>query len=70
MDALKLIPEMTRSDPYWVGTFAATIGIAAQAIDQGMPKEARRMLREALADFIASPLPSEELRVTLRGYLT
>lgn len=70
MDAFSLIPsEMVKTDPYWVGTFAAVAGEASQAIDESDPKRARRLLRSTLAEFIASPVPNEELRQMLRGYL-
>jgi hypothetical protein len=48
---------------------SATLGIAAESIDNSNPKGARRELRSVLAEFIASPVPSEELREELRGYL-
>jgi hypothetical protein len=70
VDAFNLIPsEMVKTDPYWLGSFAAVAGIAAQAIDEHDPKRARRLLRSTLAEFIASPVPNEELRSMLRGYL-
>lgn len=70
MDAFSLLPsEMARTDAYWVGRMSATLGIAAESIDNSNPKGARRELRSVLAEFIASPVPSEELREMLRGYL-
>lgn len=53
----------------WLGKLSATVGIAAEDIAQGEPKVARSQLRSTLAAFIASPVPSEELREMLRGYL-
>lgn len=74
MDAFQLIPPeqvraMARTDPYWVGRGFATIGLAIEAIEQDDHKRARRDLRGCLAEFIASPVPQEELRADLRRYL-
>ena len=69
MDAFKLIPEAARSDAYWTGSLSTTIAIAAQYLDHRDHRGAKKLLRSQLAEFIASPVPSEELRVILRGYL-
>lgn len=70
MDACSLTrSEMARTDAYWVGQMSATLAIAAESIDNHNPKGARRELRSVLAEFIASPVPSDELRDMLRGYL-
>jgi hypothetical protein len=64
MDALSLIP-MERTDGYWIGRLSVAVGYGTEHTD----KHAREVLRECLAEFIASPVPSEELRKALRGYL-
>jgi len=76
MDAFRLIPpdearamERDYPDAFWSGKLSATLGIAIEAIDQQDPKRARKDLRSTLAQFIASPVPSEELRGYLRPYL-
>jgi hypothetical protein len=38
-------------------------------IENHDPRGAKRYLRATLADFIASPVPAEETRKLLRGYL-
>jgi hypothetical protein len=38
-------------------------------IEQHNEKAARRYLQATLAEFIASPVPAEETRKLLRGYL-
>lgn len=70
MTAKHNITELARMDAYWTGKMSATIGIAIEAIDQNDSKRARRDLRGCLAEFIASPVPQEELRQDLRRYLT
>lgn len=58
-----------RSDGYWLGRMSCVLGIAAQYIDEGAEKEARKHLRSTLAEFIASPVPCEEVRESLRRYM-
>ena len=60
---------MERTEPFWTGRMSATIGIAIEAIDEKDPKRARKDLRNCLAEFITSPVPSDELRGLLRPYL-
>ena len=67
--SLEQVREMAKTEPYWTGRMSATIGIAIEAIDQNDAKRARRDLRGCLAEFIASPIPQEELRQDLRRYL-
>ena len=67
--SLEEVRAMARTEPYWTGRMSATIGIAIEAIDEDDPKRARRDLRGCLAEFIASPVPQEELRRDLRRYL-
>lgn len=64
------LQAMARTEPFWTGKMSATIGIAIEAIGQSDPKRARKDLRSTLAEFIASPVPSDELRGLLRPYLT
>lgn len=66
MDALSLIPQAFQEHPsFWLGSLSAALGEVAR-----MPeKEAQRYCRSKVAEFIASPVPSEELREALRGYL-
>ena len=67
MDALRLIKhEHAHTDGYWMGALSMRIAISAQTLGK---HEVGHELRETLAQFIASPVPSEELRGMLRGYL-
>lgn len=59
--------ELERSDPFWLGRLSAAIGEAVHP--KRDPEHVREDLRQTLAAFIASPVPSEELRVILRKYL-
>jgi hypothetical protein len=69
MDAFNLIPESyVRSDAFWLGRLSTAIGIAAENVKTN-PAAAQKDLRATLAEFIASSVPSEELRQGLRGYL-
>jgi hypothetical protein len=55
------------TEGFWLGRLSAHIGEAINP-DRN-PKAVRAELKAALAEFIASPVPSEELRVILRRYL-
>ena len=63
------VREMERTAGFWLGRLSATVGIAAEALDHEDPKRARKDLRATLAEFVASPVLSEELRKLLREYL-
>jgi hypothetical protein len=65
MDAFQLVP-MEHADAFWVGRLSACIGEASERTTE---KHVRDDLRDCLAQFIASPVPSEELRRLLRPYL-
>ncbi len=54
------------TDGFWRGRMAATIGEASTRVKE---KDVRDDLRACLSEFIASPVPSEELRKMLRPYL-
>ena len=62
-------PTIDQTDGYWLGRMSAVLGIAAQYLDEGREKDARRHLRSTLAAYIASPVPCEEVREDLRKYL-
>ena len=65
MDVLTLVPEeMERSDPYWVGVLSMSIALAIPKIEK--PAYVREDLRRALEDFLRSPVPSAELKDSLR----
>ena len=66
MNALSLIPEHARSDPFWVGSLSMAIACAVRETDH---KHAQRNLKRTLDDFLHSPLPSEELRGMLQEEL-
>ena len=69
-DAFSLIPpEYASSDGFWIGRLSTAQGEAARMIANHDPKAAQKYLTETLAAFVASPVPSEELRRGLRGYL-
>jgi hypothetical protein len=53
---------------FWIGQLSTTVAIASQTV-RDQPKAAQKDLRSCLAEFIASPVPSEELREILRPYL-
>ena len=54
----------------WLGRWSAAAGEATRMIENHDPKGARRYLQATLAEFIASPVPAEETRKLLRGYLS
>ncbi len=58
--------EYEKSAHYWNGRLGATVGYAAKEMPKGHQRE---VVKETLAEFIASPVPSEELRAMLRTYL-
>lgn len=58
MDALALIPEHARSDPYWNGSLSMALVLTLN----GDAQAGKRTLNE----FLASPLPSRELREMLK----
>lgn len=58
---------MHKTDGFWLGRLSAAIGEAVHP--KRDPQHVREELRLTLAEFIASPVPSEELRVILRKYL-
>lgn len=58
---------MERTDGFWLGRLSAAIGEAVHP--KRDPQHVREELRSTLAEFIASPVPSEELRCILRRYL-
>lgn len=60
--------SIQESPHYWLGALSTSAGIAAQTVTQ-QPKTAQKDLQKCLAEFIASPVPSEELREILRRYL-
>ena len=65
MDVLTLAEEeAARSDPYWVGRLSMTIALALRDVEK--PRYVRDDLRAALEDFLRSPLPSGELKASLR----
>lgn len=54
------------TDGFWLGRLSACVGESAVRVtDRGV----REDLRACLSEFIASPVPSEELRQLLRPYL-
>ena len=55
--------------PFWSARLAASAGEAARMIANRDAHGARRYLQSTLAEFIASPVPAEETRKALRGYL-
>ena len=60
---------MHKTDGFWLGRLSAAIGEASKRLPDAHPKDVRADLRSTLAEFIASPVPSEELREILRTYL-
>ncbi len=58
--------DLHRTEGFWLGRLGATVGYAAKEMPKGHQRE---VVKEALAEFIASPVPSEELRKMLRIYL-
>ena len=71
MDAFQYIPvehRMFSEQARWTGALSTVIGEASRTVKDD-PKGTQRFLRAQLAEFIASPCASEELRVILRGYL-
>lgn len=61
-----MIDPSTHTDAYWVGRMSACIGESAVRTQD---RYVREDLRACLAEFIASPVPTEALRVKLRPYL-
>ena len=62
---------MSISEPsphFWNGRLAAAMGEASKTA-QDDPKWTRKYLLGALSEYVASPAPSEQLRVILREYL-
>jgi len=66
VNALDLIPDISHTDGYWLGSLSMAIATAVKEPDH---KWARQNLRRALDDFLRSPLPSEELVHMLREEL-
>jgi hypothetical protein len=56
-----------RDHPYWMGSLAATIALALKDLKEKREPSAQRLLDRALREFLASPLPSAELKDLLRG---
>lgn len=56
------------SPHYWLGALSTTVGIAAQTVTQ-KPTAAQKDLQACLREFLASPVPSDELRAILRQYV-
>jgi len=56
-----------RDHSYWMGSLAATVALALKDLKEKRESEARRLLDRALREFLASPLPSAELKSMLRG---
>jgi hypothetical protein len=54
------------TDGFWLGRLSACVGESAVRTQD---KRVREDLRACLSEFIASPVPSEELRNILRRYL-
>ncbi len=61
--------SIERTDAFWLGRLGAVLGESSRMIEQSDTKGARRYLQSTLAEFIASPVPAEETRKLLRGYL-
>ena len=63
MDALVLIPDQTRSDPYWVGSLSMTIALALKASE----RERKALLKRTLDEFLKTRPRTDELRSMLES---
>lgn len=62
---MSTLPQTQAHPHFWLGFLTTAMGEAAR-MDT---KESQTFLRKRLAEFVASPAPSEELREQLRRYL-
>ena len=72
MDALSLIQyEHARTQGSWMGALSMRIAISAKDLRRknAPAEQIAKELNATLAEFIASPVPSEGLRAVLHGYL-
>lgn len=59
MDVLALVPEPERREDFWIGRLSMAAAMAVRS-------ESTRELRPTLAEFLRSPVCSEELHSKLR----
>ena len=64
-DVFALIEPYSDTDGYWLGRFSTLLGEAAKDADGFWRGQFRTTIRE----FVASPVPSDELKQSLREYL-